>query len=1363
MSYSRADVSTDRNELDSHADTNVGGANCVLIDDTGEFATVHSFSSEQRPFNNVPIGTVATSWVDPLSGETFVLVFPQTLYFGDRMSHSLLCPNQLRSYGIIVDDTPRQFDSSSSHSIVVPGDNVKIPLEMSGVISYFSSHLPTDDELVNCRRLVMCSDVPWDPNDPSFALQERAAVHHHSGVSAVRQHGDSGYGDSKEDDGNISLLPTPAELLPDDELACRLISALNIASDDWIGDGTSGYEDDGLFGNQDRKIFAMSLVEKQSVVTKEVLARRWGISLDTAHRTLRATTQRGVRSFINPTDRRLSTRLPHLAFPMLRNRKMYTDTLFAKVKSIRSNVCAQDWTDGNGYSLFYPLRSKEDAYTTVSKMVHDMRGIPEVIVSDGSGEQTGKKWMAEIRHFRSRHHLIEPFSPWQNRAERDIQELKRGIKRATRRGRSPKRLWDYCGQWVAAIRRLTAHDNPALDGLTAEESVHARTPDISAYSMFDWYEPVWYIDPAKDTAQSRRVLGRWIGVAEDIGSSLTYFILPKSCIPVARSSVFPVTQDERLSADFQRELETLDAAINTKIGDSRSDNDCFNDLPDIPEIPLDIFDGDEQTTDPIEEEAKMPEADDHYTSELFDQYLTARVLLDRGGEGQLGTVKRRKRDHNGNPVGVSNRNPLLDTREYEVEFPDGSIDVLSANTIAESIYSQVDDEGRSFAILSGIVDHRKDNTAVHIDDGKVPGTNKWRRTTKGWQLLVEWKDGTSDWLPLADIKESYPVQVAEYAVNNKIASEPAFVWWVSHVLKKRDRIIKKVQKRYWKRTHKYGIELPHSVEEALAIDARTGTDLWQKAIEKEMKNVRIAFSVSEDGSIPVMHKEIKCHMIFDIKSDTLQRKARMVAGGHMTEPSRDSTYSSVVSRDSVRLFFLIAALNDMDVLACDIQNAYLNAPTKEKVWFRGGKEMGPDQGKVIVIVRALYGLKSSGARFRDHLAQTLRDAGFTGCKADPDVWFRPAVKLNGEKVYEYALCYVDDVIYQGLDPKKFMSMLSMVYTLKEGSVKEPENYLGADIRKHELSGGKMAWALSSDTYVKRAVEEVERELELIGQALKKKVVTPIASGYRPEFDASPELDERRSSYYASLMGVLRWIIELGRIDIIVEVGLLARFQACPREGHLEQMFHIFAYLKKYCRSTLVFDWTEPWFDESQFKECDWKEFYPGAAEAIPPNMPEPRGKSVTTTCFVDADHAGCKLTRRSHSGVLIFVNRAPIIWYSKRQATVESSTFGSESVAMRVAIDLIEGLRYKLRMMGVPIDGATKVFCDNDSVVKSTTRPESTLKKKHNAINYHRAREAQAAGHIQIAWIETNENLADALTKVTVGARRMYLFTRILW
>jgi hypothetical protein len=101
------------------------------------------------------------------------------------------------------------------------------------------------------------------------------------------------------------------------------------------------------------------------------------------------------------------------------------------------------------------------------------------------------------------------------------------------------------------------------------------------------------------------------------------------------------------------------------------------------------------------------------------------------------------------------------------------------------------------------------------------------------------------------------------------------------------------------------------------------------------------------------------------------------------------------------------------------------------------------------------------------------------------------------------------------------------------------------VRVHQLADGKKAWAISSDTYVKRAMMEVECELSFVGKMLKKKVASPLASGYQPKLDATPELDNRLSSYYSSLMGLLHWCIELGRIDIVVEVGLLARFRACP--------------------------------------------------------------------------------------------------------------------------------------------------------------------------------------------------------------------------
>jgi hypothetical protein len=130
--------------------------------------------------------------------------------------------------------------------------------------------------------------------------------------------------------------------------------------------------------------------------------------------------------------------------------------------------------------------------------------------------------------------------------------------------------------------------------------------------------------------------------------------------------------------------------------------------------------------------------------------------------------------------------------------------------------------------------------------------------------------------------------------------------------------------------------------------------------------------------------------------------------------------------------------------------------------------------------------------------------------------------------------------------------------------------------------------------------------------------------------------------------------------------------------------------------------------------------------------------------------------------VIIFVNNALILWHSKRQNTVESSTFGSEFVALRMAVDMIEGLQYKLRMMGIPLDGSTLVFCVNEGVVKNTTAPESPLKKKHVAICYHRCREALAAGFIWLAKEHTSTNLADAFTKPLPGPRRKELLGRIL-
>ena len=139
-----------------------------------------------------------------------------------------------------------------------------------------------------------------------------------------------------------------------------------------------------------------------------------------------------------------------------------------------------------------------------------------------------------------------------------------------------------------------------------------------------------------------------------------------------------------------------------------------------------------------------------------------------------------------------------------------------------------------------------------------------------------------------------------------------------------------------------------------------------------------------NARIPDGHQMIPAHIIFEVKQSG-KRKASFVASRHMTNPPKDSVYSSVVSLRSIRIVCLLAELNGLKLMAADVGNAYLEAYTKEKICFIAGPEFGPLAGHTFRISKALYGLRSSGARFHEKFADTLRDLGFFPSFADPDV------------------------------------------------------------------------------------------------------------------------------------------------------------------------------------------------------------------------------------------------------------------------------------------------------------------------------------------------------------------------------------------
>ena len=1286
---------------DSHADMHCAGKGFIPLSFSDYQCEVTPFLESYAATRNVPIARTATA-VEVSSGEIYYLVANVSLWFGDRMETSLFNGNIARDGGTRIATDPS--DPNRPLGIEDPRTGTYIPMVRRGNVIGVQSYRPQAEDVLRA----IADDSP-----------------------------------------NVIYLTGPNEFTPTSpHVGATLISPI------------TRFPPDAFPMEPSSSVAGLHTQQVHSRVTPERISQIFGCGTETAKDTIRVTTQLGVRSAVHPLRRRYRTDLLSLRYKRLQT-TFYTDTMLYKTKSLGQNVCAQVFTDGT-YVTAYPLKSKSEAGQALKLFAEDV-GIPNELTSDNAKEMTGgdTEFVKTARRLNIKLKTIEPHTARQNKAERVIGELRRRCKDIHRRKGVKQRLWDYTLVWCTEIMSRTY--NRKL-GRTGIEHITGETPDISEWADFGFYDRVWYWDaPGMDDNPKP---GRWLGVSHRVGSALCYYIITATGKVISRTSVQHATDIELQTDAVKQRFQALDQSLSDVINDDNFQIQQPNMLYEE-----DIASGLEEPPEPVEEDSLIGDIEE---SDTFDQYIGAQLYFDTGPEGgpRRGRVIKRAKGDDGRPIGRGHGNPMLDTRRYEVEI-EGIPHEFSANVIAENLYSQVDSEGREELLFQSIVDHKTDATAIRQSDGFCTtrsGQQRPKITTKGWFLKVEWKDGTTSWLPLSEVKNSNPIELAEYAIMSKIENEPAFRWWVPTTLRKRDKMVSKVKSKYWRTEQKFGIKLPHSVEEALRFDKETGTDYWQRAIEKEMARVRVAFEKWEGGETVdearnklVGYQFVDTHMVFDIRIDGLVRKARLVAGGHTTSSPSSITYSSVVSRDSVRIAFLVAALNDLTLVAADIGNAYLNAPNKEKIYTVAGPEFGEDQGTVYLVTRALYGLKSAGAAWRSFFAQVLIDLRFRPTRGDPDVYIREATRPNGQRYYEWMLTYVDDILLMSHDPKPTVEALQKQFRLKEDSLGAPNRYLGASIKIFTDASGYESWAISSDDYVKHAVANVEHDLETQGTKLKGKAHRPFPKEYRPELDATPLLNEEDIAKYQGYMGIFRWMIEIGRIDILTEVSLLSSHQAAPREGHLEACYHIFAYLRKNKHMALVMHPSRVNMREDRFKVADWVDFYGDETEEIPYDAPTPLGTSVKITAWVDANHAGNMVTRRSHTGYLFYLNNAPILFYSKKQNTVEASTFGSEFIAARTAVEVNEGLRFKLRMFGIPIEGPTDIMCDNNSVVNSAQRPESVLSKKHLAICYHRVRESVARGACRFGKIETELNLADLFSKVLPEPSRHRLLNGIVW
>ena len=233
-----------------------------------------------------------------------------------------------------------------------------------------------------------------------------------------------------------------------------------------------------------------------------------------------------------------------------------------------------------------------------------------------------------------------------------------------------------------------------------------------------------------------------------------------------------------------------------------------------------------------------------------------------------------------------------------------------------------------------------------------------------------------------------------------------------------------------------------------------------------------------------------------------------------------------------------------------------------------------------------------------------------------------------------------------------------------------------------------------------------------------------------------------------MVGQLQWLVALGRFDIHAQVAAMSRFRATPRQGHMDRLKRIYSYAIRTKDNPIRFRTVQPDYSFLPDQDFDWTySVYGNVQEILPDDMPDPLGEAVITTTTMDANSNHCLATGKSLTGCLHFVNKRPVDWYSKRQATVEPATYRSEFVAAKTATEQIMDIRQTLRYLGAPIGAKSFLFGDNISVVTSATLPHSTLTKRYNILAFHRVREAIAAKLMAFYWIQSAYNLSDILSK----------------
>ena len=1011
-----------------------------------------------------------------------------------------------------------------------------------------------------------------------------------------------------------------------------------------------------------------------------------------------------------------------------RSEAVASDTIFSDTPAVDDGstmaqfFCAQDTLVCDAYGI----KSTKQFINTLCDNIRK-RGAMDTLISDGGKYEISKRVTDLLRSLFIQDYQSEPYHQHQKKAENHFGLAKCYTNTVMNTSGCPACCWLLCLQYICVVLNHLA--SPTLQGICPVQALEGSTPDISFLLHFSFYEPVYYrIDSSEPDlnfpSSSNEKKGYWVGFADNQGDSLTWRILTedtqKIIIRSGVRSALRTTTNQHL-ASSSGEGTTLPFPIPYPKHSSNS-------------LPLDPLDA---STPNFEQFVKSQsgEDEDHPIpmANIDIPNLLGRSFLlppEDNGERHMAKI-----------IDIDDHEQPLEDIKFKLKInKDQTEEIMSYNQLMDYIQKGTDAEEDPDSLFKfrDIIAHQ----------GPLESTDPNHKGSK-YNVMVEWESGEVTYEPLTLISKDDPITCAVYAKKHDLLDTTGWKH-LKRYAKTSKRLIRAVKQSRIRQVrasarYRHGFQVPKDYNDAMRLDKENGNTHWQDAMDLELTQIH-EYKVFKDTGKAKFHngkvvtpdgfQKIRVHFVYAVKHDG-RFKARLVADGHLSKEPVESIYSGVVSLRSLRMVVFLSQLNNLEIWGADVGNAYLEAYTDEKLCIMAGPEFKELQGRLLIMVKALYGTRSGGARWHDRLFDILQELKFKPSKADPDVWMRPE---PGGTCYEYIAVYVDDLAIAAKDPQAFCNELKKKYNLKLKGVGPLEYHLGCTYKKDP--DGTLA--ADPRRYVNKILESYERMFK----EKPRKSRPPLEGGDHPELDTSELCDEHQTKQFQTLIGQLQWLISLGRFDIAVHVMSLSRFRAQPRKGHLDRAKRIVGYLLFLPDGAIRFRIGEPDFSSLKDQEYDWtRTVYSGACEQIPHDIPKPLGKHVQTTHYVDANLHHDLATGKAVTAALHFLNQTPIDAYTKRQSTVETATYGSEFVAARTAVDQIIDIRTTLRYLGVPIRDKSYMFGDNKSVVTSSTISNSTISKRHHLASYHRVREAIAAKFISFHWKDGKSNPADIFSK----------------